>query len=94
MTAETRPPWHGWYSTARWRALRRATFLRDKFACHMCGHVKGDTSQLVCDHVKRHGGAPALFWDPANLQTLCKSCHDGEKQRQEQATRSERGVWW
>lgn len=49
---------------------------------------------LVCDHVKPHRGDERLFWDEANLQTLCKPCHDRDKQREEQASRAERGVWY
>jgi len=87
-------PWRRWYGTARWKALRLATFVRDLFTCQMCGHVEGDTSQLVCDHRNAHRGDPVLFWDPLNLQTLCKSpCHDKHKQQQEQASLAHRGVW-
>jgi 5-methylcytosine-specific restriction protein A len=27
------------------------------------------------DHIIPHAGDPARFWDPANLQSLCASCH-------------------
>lgn len=39
---------------------------------------------LVADHRRRHNGDANLFWDEGNLQTLCKPCHDGPKQRAEQ----------
>jgi 5-methylcytosine-specific restriction endonuclease McrA len=86
-------PWRRWYNTARWRALRLKVFLRDLFTCKRCGHVEGDTSLLVCDHVIPHRGDEAKFWDEANLQTLCKDCHDRVKQREEQASLHTRGVW-
>ena len=87
-------PWRRLYSTARWRALRLATFVRDLFTCQMCGKVEPDTRQLVCDHRKAHRGNLTLFWDPLNLQTLCKSpCHDKHKQALEQASRHHAGVW-
>lgn len=79
-------PWRPWYSTARWRELRMRTFKRDHYTCQWpgCGKVQGNPAMLVCDHRRRHGGRPDLFWDEANLQTLCKSpCHDKHKQRQE-----------
>ena len=87
--------WKRWYNTARWRALRLKIFLRDLFTCQMpgCGRLEGDTSLLVCDHIKPHRGNEALFWDEANLQTLCKPCHDKVKQREEQDTLHMRGVW-
>ncbi|OKO67049.1 HNH endonuclease [Bradyrhizobium sp. NAS96.2] len=89
------PPWKAWYKLARWRALRRRIFLRDLYTCQRkgCGRVEPDTSLLVCDHVIPHRGDERLFWDEANLQTLCKTCHDRDKQREEQASLHTRGVW-
>jgi 5-methylcytosine-specific restriction protein A len=78
-------PWRAWYKTARWQRLRIATFTRDLFTCRMCRRLEGNTSKLVCDHVKPHRGNEALFWDEANLQALCKPCHDREKQAEERA---------
>lgn len=86
-------PWRAWYKTARWRALRLKVFLRDLYTCQMCGRLEGDTSKLVCDHIKPHRGDERVFWDEANLQTLCKACHDTVKQAEEQGTKHMRGVW-
>jgi 5-methylcytosine-specific restriction enzyme A len=58
-----------------------------------CGELQGNTSLLVCDHIKPHRGDEALFWDETNLQTICKSCHDTLKQVQEQQSKHQRGVW-
>ena len=87
------PAWRAWYNTARWAALRLTIFLRDMYQCRDCGKVEGNTSLLVCDHIIPHRGEAHLFWDEHNLQTLCKKCHDTNKQRAEQATLHERGVW-
>jgi 5-methylcytosine-specific restriction protein A len=87
------PSWRRWYQTARWKALRLAVFLRDLYQCRRCGQLEGDTALLVCDHIIPHRGDERLFWDEANLQTLCKPCHDRDKQREEQATLHQRGVW-
>lgn len=77
-------PWRAWYSLARWRRLRWSVLSRDLFTCQCgCGHVEPDASQLVADHIQAHRGDPALFWDPANLQTLWKPHHDSDKQRAE-----------
>lgn len=86
-------PWRKWYSLARWKALRIATFVRDGFACQMprCGKVDGDTSRLVADHKIPHRGDAALFWDPSNVHTLCKPCHDRLKQAEEAAARARGG---
>ena len=79
--------WRKWYKTARWRSVRWAVLVRDKFTCQMCGLLEGNTSQLVADHKARHGGDPARFWDEAGIQCLCKPCHDGAKQKQDNAAR-------
>lgn len=75
------------YSTKRWKVLRLDIFLRDIFTCQMdgCGLIEGNTSWLVCDHIKKPEGNERLFWDEDNLQTLCKSCHDTIKQSQEKS---------
>ncbi|MCP4304536.1 MAG: HNH endonuclease [bacterium] len=56
----------------RWRRLRIETFTRGLFACQMCGRLEGKTHPLVCDHVRPHRGDHQKFWDPNNLQTLCR----------------------
>lgn len=78
-------PWRKWYATTRWRKLRMAILTRDLFTCQRpeCGRTIADTSQLVADHKVPHRGDEALFWDEGNLQTLCRACHDGVKQREE-----------
>ncbi len=83
--SRTAEPWRKWYSLARWKRLRQAVFLRDLYTCQRqaCGRIEGNTSLLVADHRTPHRGDPALFWDEANLQTLCKDCHDRDKQREE-----------
>lgn len=37
----------------------------------------------IVDHKVPHKGEEALFFDPDNLQSLCKPCHDRHKQKQE-----------
>jgi 5-methylcytosine-specific restriction endonuclease McrA len=81
--ARDQRPWRQWYKTARWQALRWQVLLRDLFTCQMCGRLEGDTSKLVADHRKPHRGIEALFWDIANLWTLCAPCHSSTKQREE-----------
>lgn len=74
-----------WYKTARWQKLRWSTFVRDLFTCQMCGKVEANTRFLVADHRKPHRGDERLFWDPANIQTLCADpCHNTHKQKLEQ----------
>lgn len=90
---EQAAPWRKWYKLARWRTLRLEVFLRDRYTCHMCDAIEAQTSRLVCDHVRPHRGDERRFWDILNLQTLCKPCHDGAKQRAEQDSRHQQGIW-
>lgn len=85
--------WRKRYKTARWQKLRWSVLVRDLFTCRWpgCGKVEADTSKLVADHRKAHRGDEALFWDDTNLWTLCKTCHDSRKQRQEHAERARGG---
>jgi 5-methylcytosine-specific restriction endonuclease McrA len=81
-------PWRAWYKTAEWQKLRWRILARDLFTCQMCGCLGSDTSRLVADHRTPHRGDATLFWDEANLWTLCKTpCHDSVKQREENAAR-------
>jgi 5-methylcytosine-specific restriction endonuclease McrA len=78
------------YSTARWRRLRWSVLQAAGFACARCGLVTSDTSRLVADHVEPHRDDLRRFWDRANLQCLCWSCHSRDKQREEVAARAGR----
>ncbi|MDR6851083.1 5-methylcytosine-specific restriction endonuclease McrA [Sphingomonas sp. BE123] len=82
-------PWRKWYSTARWQKLRMKVLTRDLFTCQRpgCGRMEPDTSQLVADHKLPHRGDEQLFWNEDNIETLCKPCHDRDKQREERAAR-------
>lgn len=77
--------WRKWYKTARWQRLRWDVLVRDGFQCQRCRRVEPDSARLVADHVRAHRGDAALFWDPGNLQCLCRTCHDGAKQAEERA---------
>lgn len=75
--------WRKWYSTARWRKLRWAVLVRDRFTCQRCGKLEGNTSQLVADHKRKHGGNEARFFDMDGIETLCAPCHNSAKQKLE-----------
>jgi 5-methylcytosine-specific restriction protein A len=53
--------------------------------CRMCRPRL--TPATVADHEAPHRGDAVLFWDPDNLQSLCKRCHDGDKQRIEKGSK-------
>jgi len=66
-----------WYKTARWQKLR-ARQLAAHPICEMC--KPRVTVATVCDHVQPHRGDETLFWS-GPFQSVCKPCHDGDKQR-------------
>ena len=50
----------------------------------MCPHCKGKMLMAnVVDHIRPHRGDSRLFWNPDNLQSMNKQCHDRYKQSQE-----------
>ncbi|MDO6587341.1 HNH endonuclease [Salipiger sp. 1_MG-2023] len=53
--------------------------------------LKGRSSPTSAevDHITPHKGDETLFFDPGNLQALCKLCHASRKQREERG-RSDR----
>lgn len=48
--------------------------------CERQGRVAGAT---LVDHIKPHKGDQVLFWEQANWQPLCATCHSKHKQREE-----------
>lgn len=81
-------PWRAWYKTTKWQRLRWQVLVDATFTCAMCKRIDGRSAQLVADHIKPHKGDEALFWDRANLQCLCKPCHDSDKQSAERHGRA------
>lgn len=68
--------YHGLYGLPIWtEKLRPAQLLKEPF-CRECAKAGVRTRATVVDHVVPHRGNWALFADPGNLQSLCKSCHD------------------
>lgn len=61
-----------WYYTSAWIHLRRQVLVDAGFTCAQCGQVRVD---LDVDHIVKHEGDPERFWNRANLQALCSSCH-------------------
>lgn len=84
----------------RWK-LARADHLRRHPLCVFCQAKGRLVPAAVVDHIKapklgdarqtgdaeKIAAAWRLFWDRANWQSLCKSCHDSTKQRMEKSGR-------
>ncbi len=69
-----------WYRLKRWKLLRRGVLADAAYQCAACGVI---TVDLQVDHIRKHDGDPALFWDGANLQALCAPCHQRKTMRGE-----------
>lgn len=74
--------WRKWYKTAEWKSLRWDVLVAAHFTCVRC-QVVGESRDLVADHVRPHRGDHAMFFDKFNLQCLCATCHNRDKQREE-----------
>jgi 5-methylcytosine-specific restriction protein A len=79
-----------WYGN-RWRDRVRDPFLRQHYAkgdglCAICKTSLGELGprEVVVDHIVPFGMNRRLWRDRANLQALCKGCHDA-KTRKEQS---------
>jgi 5-methylcytosine-specific restriction endonuclease McrA len=70
------------YNTTRWRKLRAARLTANPL-CSMCHEDGRVTAATVVDHIIPHRGKDELFFDFDNTQSLCKTHHDGAKQREE-----------
>lgn len=71
-----------WYSLKRWKVLR-ANQLRQHPFCQCPHHTGERVKATVVDHIEPHRGDTRLFWNPRNLQSLTKDCHDAWKHSQE-----------
>lgn len=72
------------YKTAAWLRLRAAQIAK-KPLCERCEERGVIRPAKIVDHALPHQGDTALFYDSANLVSLCKPCHDVAKQREEVA---------
>lgn len=76
-------PFKHLYNTKRWHR-RRYYQLRDYPECALCARLGRVTQATIADHVVPHRGDEELFFE-GELQSLCKTCHDGAKQQLEKS---------
>ncbi len=74
--------YRAWYKTPQWLQLRKLQLAREPL-CRYCKQMGIVTAAGVVDHHKPHKGDADLFFDPANLQSLCQLHHNSTKQREE-----------
>ena len=75
-------PWRNWYKLRRWLDLREGQLTRQPL-CERCLKDFRVRRATVAHHLIKHEGDAALFWDPDNLASSCKPCHDRHEQAQE-----------
>ena len=63
------------YASAEWKAMMRAVYARDGYACVNCGAAKTKPKSLHAHHIYPWAGYPALRFEMTNLVTLCRDCH-------------------
>ena len=77
------------YKTKRWQDTRKRILIRDMYQCQECGTIVGIRKyDAHVDHKIAHKGDDLLFWNEDNMQTLCHSCHNSDKQREERTGRA------
>jgi 5-methylcytosine-specific restriction protein A len=81
--------WRYLYDSAAWKSLRLWQLRREPL-CRHCLEQDLVTEASIVDHITPHKGDVELFFDPLNLQSLCKLHHDAGKQSHER-TGIERG---
>ncbi len=60
----------------RWQQARIAFLTEHPLCADPFGvHGVSFVAARHVDHIRPHRGDPRLFWDPANWQALCASCH-------------------
>lgn len=70
------------YASAEWQATIRAVYKRDNYTCQECGGGKTTARSLHAHHIYPWAGHPDLRFDPDNIVTLCRGCHQWVHSRQ------------
>lgn len=68
-------PWKKLYSTSRWSKLRELHLVQHPL-CERCLDMEIVEPASVVHHRRAHKGSEALFFDPENLESMCKPHHD------------------
>lgn len=76
---DTKRPWLRWYGLARWKRLREAQLALEPL-CARCLASEIVTEATVVHHRRAHKGSETLFFDPDNLESICKPHHDRDGQ--------------
>ena len=63
------------YNLKKWKSLRDAQLAKEPL-CRYCISIGRVMAADTVDHIVAHRGNIELAFDPENLQSLCKPCHD------------------
>lgn len=85
---EKNPRWRGGitsernkiYNSQNWKIWRLSVFERDGFVCQLCKEKGG---KLEAHHIKKWSKYPDLIFEISNGITLCVSCHNLTKRKEE-----------
>ena len=75
----------GFYDTSAWKRLRIAHLSAHPF-CVSCLELDYRVPAVHVDHIQTVATAPELRLDPANLQSLCISCHSVKTQTEDKGS--------
>ena len=76
--ARGHPEYFKLYNNKRWRRYRRM-FLAAHPLCVNFSHCHREAT--VVDHIEDHKGDLEVFWNAANHQAMCASCHNQKTAR-------------
>lgn len=65
------------YQSSKWKKVRAYVRNRDHGICQECGSVGQEVHHIIPLTLRNYQTELAI--DPANLQLLCKSCHDAKR---------------
>ncbi|WP_418525967.1 HNH endonuclease, partial [Hominenteromicrobium sp.] len=64
------------YNSKKWKQLRKSILYRDWFRCRICARYGRMVAATEVHHIMHADEYPELAYDPKNLISLCKSCHN------------------
>jgi thymidylate synthase (FAD) len=64
------------YAQGHGRSFLAAIRDRDGHRCQKCGAARSDARSLHVHHIKPWAGNEALRFDPSNVVSLCRECHE------------------
>lgn len=64
------------YTSGKWKKFRASILRRDGYRCKICARYGRMVQATEVHHIRHADEYPELVYDPKNLVSLCKSCHN------------------